>query len=64
MPGNCETNRPCPVEFDGEWFFFYHNGVLPDGGSRRRSVCVDRLHHRQDGLIERVRMTTEGLSVG
>jgi beta-xylosidase len=64
VAGNCETNRPCPVEFGGEWFFFYHNGVLPGGGSRRRSVCVDRLHHRPDGLIERVRMTTEGLAVG
>lgn len=61
VPGNCATNRPCIVEFGGEWIFFYHNGVLPGGGSRRRSVCADRLTHRADGRLEPVRMTTAGL---
>ena len=45
----------------GEWFFFYHNGVLPGGGSHRRSVCVDRLTYDAEGRMDRVRMTTEGL---
>ena len=61
VPGNCATNRPAIVEFGGEWYFFYHNGVLPGGGSHRRSVCVDRLTFDADGRIDRVRMTTEGL---
>jgi len=61
VPGNCATNRPAIIEFDGEWIFFYHNGVLPGGGSHRRSVCADRLTHTVDGRLERVRMTTEGL---
>lgn len=61
VPGNCATNRPAIVEFSGEWYFFYHNGVLPGGGSYRRSVCVDRLTYDEDGRINRVRMTTEGL---
>lgn len=61
VAGNCATNRPAIVEFGGEWYFFYHNGILPGGGSHRRSVCVDRLTHRADGRIHRVRMTTEGL---
>jgi hypothetical protein len=61
VPGNCATNRPAIVEFDGQWIFFYHNGVLPGGGSHRRSVCADRLTHTPDGRLERVRMTTEGL---
>ena len=61
VPGNCATNRPGIVEFAGEWFFFYHNGVLPGGGSHRRSVCVDRLTYDAEGRMDRVRMTTEGL---
>ena len=61
VPGNCATNRPAIVEVDGEWLFFYHNGVLPGGGSHRRSVCVDRLSYASDGAMERVHMTTEGL---
>jgi beta-xylosidase len=61
VAGNCATNRPAIVEFAGEWYCFYHNGVLPDGGSYRRSVCVDRLTYDDDGRMDRVRMTTEGL---
>jgi len=61
VPGNCATNRPGIVEFAGEWFFFYHNGVLPGGGSHRRSVCADRLTYDAEGRMDRVRMTTEGL---
>jgi beta-xylosidase len=61
VPGNCATNRPGIVEFDGNWYFFYHNGVLPGGGSHRRSVCVDRLAYDDQGRMKRVRMTTEGL---
>jgi beta-xylosidase len=61
VPGNCATNRPGIVEFGGDWYFFYHNGVLPGGGSHRRSVCVDRLTYDQDGRMNRVHMTTEGL---
>lgn len=61
VPGNCATNRAAIVEFAGDWYFFYHNGVLPGGGSHRRSVCVDRLSYGTDGKMNRVRMTTEGL---
>lgn len=61
VPGNCATNRPAIIEFGSEWYFFYHNGVLPGGGSYRRSVCVDRLTYDTDGRMNRVHMTTEGL---
>jgi beta-xylosidase len=61
VPGNCATNRPGIIEFNGEWYFFYHNGVLPGGGSHRRSVCVDRLTYDDNGRMNRVHMTTEGL---
>ena len=61
VPGNCATNRPAIVQFDGGWYFFYHNGALPGGGSNRRSVCVDRLTYGGDGRMNRVHMTTEGL---
>ena len=63
VPGNCETNRPGIIEFAGDWYFFYHTGVLPGGGSHRRSVCVDRLTYDADGRMNRVHMTTEGLRV-
>ena len=61
IAGNCATNRAAIVEFKGADYFFYHNGALPEGGSHRRSVCLDRLYYEHDGSIRRVIMTTEGV---
>lgn len=60
VPGNCETNRPCIIQYKGRWFFFYHNGALTGGGSHHRSVCADALQYNDDGTLQRVRMTSEG----
>jgi beta-xylosidase len=60
IAGNCETNRPCIIDFKGQSYFIYHNGALKNGGSHRRSVCVDLLHYNDDDTIQRVIMTTEG----
>jgi beta-xylosidase len=61
IAGNCETNRPAIVDFKGKSYFFYHNGSLPEGGSHRRSVCVDYLHYNPDGTMKRIVMTSEGV---
>lgn len=61
IAGNCATNRPAIIEFNGSDYFFYHNGALPEGGSHRRSVCIDRLFYEPDGSLRRVIMTTEGI---
>jgi beta-xylosidase len=62
IAGNCQTNRPCIIDFRGDTYFFYHNGGLKNGGSYRRSVCVDRLLYHRDNTIKRVFMTSEGVS--
>lgn len=62
LVGNCETNRPGIIDYKGQSYFFYHNGGLKDGGSRRRSVCVDYLHYNPDGTMQRVVMTSEGVN--
>jgi beta-xylosidase len=61
IAGNCATNRPAIIEFKGSDYFFYHNGALPEGGSHRRSVCVDRLYYNADGTMRRVIMSSEGV---
>ena len=62
LAGNCNTNHQAIVEFKGNWYFIYHNGgANVNGGSFRRSVCIDRLYYRSDGTMERVRMTSEGI---
>lgn len=61
IAGNCQTNRPCILEFKGTSYFIYHNGALKDGGSHRRSVCIDYLYYNPDNTMRRVVMTSEGV---
>lgn len=63
IAGNSNTNHHSIIKFKGKWYFVYHNGgVNTDGGSFRRSVCIDRLYYNKDGSIKRVQMTSEGVS--
>lgn len=62
LAGNCNTNHQSIIEFKGNWYFIYHNGgINTAGGSFRRSVCIDRLFYNEDGTIQRIKMTTEGV---
>jgi beta-xylosidase len=61
IAGNCVTNSPALIDYKGRSYFVYHNGALPDGGSYRRSVCVDYLYYNPDGTMKRVVMTSEGV---
>lgn len=62
LAGNCNTNHQAILQYKGRDYFVYHNGgVKPDGGSFRRSVCIDELNYNEDGTLQRVVMTTEGV---
>lgn len=63
LAGNSNTNHQAIIDFQGKSYFIYHNGsIQPNGGSFRRSVCVDRLFYNKDGTMKRVIMTTEGIT--
>jgi hypothetical protein len=62
LAGNSNTNHQTIIDFKGNSYFIYHNGShIPDGGSFRRSVCIDDLHYNADGTIKRIVMTSEGV---
>ncbi len=62
IAGNSNTNHQAIIEFNGDWYFIYHNGAINnDGCSYRRSLCIDRLYYNLDGTIKRIAMTTEGI---
>ena len=62
IAGNSNTNHQAIIDFKGKWYFTYHNGViLTEGGSFRRSVCVDRLYYNPDETMKRVVMISEGI---
>ncbi|MCL6589382.1 MAG: family 43 glycosylhydrolase [Firmicutes bacterium] len=56
---NCGTNHQAIIEFNGNWYFIYHNGVI--GGDYRRSVCIDYLYYNSDGTMKQVVQTTAGV---
>jgi len=62
LAGNSNTNHQAIIDFKGKSYFIYHNGGLNgNGGSFRRSVCIDYLYYNLDGTIRRIVMTTEGV---
>lgn len=62
IAGNSNTNHQAIIEFKGKWYFIYHNGAVPtQGGSFRRSVCIDHMYYNEDGTIKRIQMTSEGV---
>lgn len=62
VAGNTNTNHQAIIEYKGKWYFIYHNGSIPtQGGSFRRSVCIDYLYYNEDGTMQKVIMTSEGV---
>lgn len=62
LAGNSNTNHQAIIEYKGKDYFIYHTGgINTNGGSFRRSVCIDDLHYNEDGTLKRVIMTSEGI---
>ena len=58
---NSTTIHPAIIDYHGQSYFFYHNGLLETGGNYRRSICVDYLYYNPDGTIKKVVQTKEGV---
>ena len=61
IAGNSNTTHPSIVEFRGKWYFFTHNGALPEGSSYSRSVCVEELEYNSDGTIKRIDIVNDAV---
>ena len=59
------TIHPGVIDYKGHSYLFYHNATLSLEGygpaTGRRSVCVDELRYREDGTMEKVDQTKEGI---
>lgn len=60
------TIHPSVNEFNGKWYFFYHDGSYmvdgQPGGDCRRRVCVEEMHFNPDGTIVPITLTEDGVS--
>ncbi len=70
---NSGTNHHSIVKYKGRWYLFYHTADLsmqrnPKGSPEakysqwRRSICVDELAYHEDGSIQEVVPTLEGVA--
>lgn len=57
---SCETSHGSVVQYRGNWYLFYHNAAISGNGTLR-SVNVDQLYFNEDGSIQKVVQTKEGV---
>ena len=58
---SCDTTHGSIVEYKNHWYMFYHNSDL-SGRGNLRSVCVDEVFFNEDGSIQKVNQTKDGVS--
>jgi hypothetical protein len=59
--GGSFTNHQGIIDFNGNSYFFYHNGALPGGGGYKRSIAVEKFNYNADGTFPTINMTTAGV---
>ncbi len=58
---SCDTTHGSIVEYKNHWYMFYHNSDL-SGRGNLRFVCVDEVFFNEDGSIQKVNQTKDGVS--
>lgn len=49
------------INFKGQDYMFYHNGLLPNGGGFRRSTAIEAFNFNADGSIPFIPFTKDGV---
>lgn len=62
-PSGCWTNHQSIIEFNGQWYLFYHDNDLSPKFDKNRSIRVDSLFFNPDGTIQKVRPTLRGVGI-
>jgi beta-xylosidase len=53
---NISTNHQAVIEHEGKSYVFYHDSLLPGGGSFRRSIAIAPLEYKADGGIVPIKL--------
>ena len=62
-PTGCWTIHQSVVEFNNQWYLFYHHNDLSPKFDKNRSVRIDSLFFNPDGTIRKVTPTFRGVGV-
>ena len=60
-PTGCWTNHHSLVEYNGEWYLFYHHNDYSPDFDKNRSARIDRVFFNEDGTIQEVAPTLRGV---
>lgn len=60
-PTGCWTNHHSLVEYNGEWYLFYHHNDYSPDFDKNRSARIDRVFFNEDGTIQEVVPTLRGV---
>src|ERR1051325_90258 len=59
----CWTVHQSIVEYQGQWYLFYHDKDLSPNFDKNRSIRADRLFFNEDGTIRKVIPTLRGVGI-
>ena len=62
-PTGCWTNHHSIIEFNDQWYLFYHHNDLSPYFDKNRSVRIDSLFFNGDGTIRKVVPTLRGVGI-
>ena len=57
------TNHHSLIQYNGQWYLFYHQSPYSPGFDKNRSVCIDSLFFNEDGTIRKVIPTNRGVGI-
>jgi len=59
----CWTNHHSLIDYDDQWYLFYHHNDYSPDFDKNRSVCIDSLFFNADGTIQKVIPTKRGVGL-
>ena len=62
-PNGCWTNHHSFVEYQGQWYLFYHTNFFSPNDDKRRSACIEKVSFNADGTIREVKETMRGVGI-
>lgn len=62
-PSGCWTNHQSIIEFNNQWYLFYHDNDLSPKFDKNRSIRIDSLFFNPDGTIQKVTPTLRGVGL-
>lgn len=62
-PSGCWTVQQSVVEYQGQWYLFYHDKDLSPSFDKNRSIRADRLYFNADGTIRKVVPSLRGVGI-